>query len=156
MIRFTVKIQDDHALAKALSGFGWRRVNRAMGMRFRDITLRNFGQTGAHRASPWPPYARNYPKWGKKKGDPATLIRTGRLMGSIRVDSNNDSYAEVYSEGLPYADRHQFGHKQTPARPYYPMLAMRGMGSEQLTPYAVQELETAAMKEIQAIVANVR
>lgn len=144
-ITLKVKVQTPD-IRKLLTSFGMRRVLRAIGMRFRDITQANFGVAGAHRPTQWPPYARDYPKWGKRKGGPATLIQTGKLRGSFVVDSNHNDYVEISAEGIPYADAHQFGSKRVPARPYFPILS-KGFNAT-LTPFAQRELEQAAEQEL--------
>jgi phage gpG-like protein len=155
-IKLTVRITEDgqgagfRLLHRRLTGFGKRRMLQAMGLRFREITRQNFGMAGIDRPTPWAPYARNYPKWGKRKGGPATLIRTGRLMQEIYINSNSSEYVEVGSDKV-YAAAQQFGRAaaRLPARPYFPIV---GTGtSYRLTPYSERELGRVAVREVQRI-----
>lgn len=149
MVQVKVTINSADAFDKirnALSGFGRRRVQRAMGIAFRDIARSNFGAIGVDRPAPWPPYSRNYSDYGKQKGSPATLIRTGRLQQSIYVDSGHDGYVEV-GDDTRYGAAHQFGVAgKTPARPFFPITKS---GIEyRLTAHAQSVLEKAATDEL--------
>lgn len=155
-IKLTVTVKEDNAgpgfrsLQRRLTGFGKRRMLQAIGMRFRDITRQNFGVTGIDRPAEWPPYARNYPKWGKRRGGPATLIRTGKMMQEIHVTANNPEYVDVEADRV-YAAAQQFGRPAAnlPARPYFPIV---GTGiNYYLTPYTERELEKTAIQEVERI-----
>jgi phage gpG-like protein len=139
-------------LKRALSGVSMRPVMQAIGEKIREITVSNFGTGGRWRPTTWPPYARDYPQWGKKKGGPATLIRTGALMDSIYVHTGNKNTVEVGFEG-EYGAAHQFGGGNTPARPFFPIVPQRA-GDLVLTPRAQAAVERVAAKEITRLLKN--
>ncbi len=127
----------------ALSGFSHRRVLYAMAATFKRITLENFGDSGVDRPSAWAPLSAKYSK--RVGRNHATLDLNGRLFRSIGMTVGQD-FAEVFSDGLPYNEVHQFGNSKTPARPYFPVDS-----SGNLTAYSEQRMADAANREIQAI-----
>ena len=123
-----------------LGAAGRRKVLNAVGRRLKEMTQENFGPSGPWRPEDWPPYARDYPKYEKYEGEPATLIRRGKLVRSIYAHVT-ENYAEVGSD-VEYAAVHQFGGAVVPPRPYFPI---RGTASGfNLIPQAQEEIERIA------------
>lgn len=155
MISAKVRIYEDNMgkglkdVFKRLTGLGRQRLALAAGREFRAITRENFGPIGVSRPIPWAPYKRNYPKWGKRKGQPATLIQTGRLMHGISVTPT--ATGVLISSDLPYSEAHQFGTSTgLPPRPYFPIISS-GAGTARLTPYAEQRIERAVLRELEKL-----
>lgn len=96
-------------------------AHAAMGQRFHEIVLGNFGIAGVDRPMSWAPLS---PAYAKKVGrEIATLFVSGRLKDSIMVGgANADSITvSVSNSSVPYATVHQNGGKNMPARPYFPI-----------------------------------
>jgi phage gpG-like protein len=97
------------------------QVHQAMGQRFHDVVLNNFGFTGVDRPNAWAPLS---PAYAKKVGrEVATLFVTGALKDSIMVGG---AYGEsvtvsVSDASVPYATVHQTGGVRMPKRPYFPI-----------------------------------
>jgi phage gpG-like protein len=127
-------------IKESLGARGRRAVLSAIANRLKEMTLENFGTEGPFRPESWPPYERDYPKYEKYEGEPATLIREGRMMRSIYV-SVTDNYAEVGCD-VEYADIHQFGGAVMPPRPYFPIEGTRS--GFDLIPQAQSEVERVA------------
>lgn len=138
-MEITVKVLNKKGLdqiEKNLKGRAARRVLQAIGEKLHEIILSNFGLEGEYRPEPWPPYAHDYPKYGKYEGDEVDLIRSQALMRSITVDIT-DNYVDVGTD-VDYADYHQYGTSNMPARPFIPI---RG---EKVIPEVQEELEKIA------------
>lgn len=134
-------------------------IHQAMATRYREIVRGNFGYTGIDRPTPWKQLSGRYRNWLANTGRAgrvdiargiATLIRSGRLFGSISAkwDSNKGT---VGSYNVPYANIQQFGGVSRtsfdgkpitiPPRPFFPFFA-----SGNPTSYAQSEMTRVAIK----------
>lgn len=116
-------------------------VLRAVGARFKLLTLRNFSQSGLDRPEPWPPLSKRYAK--RVKRSHATLYKTGLMYRSFTVGPTNGDSITVSCE-VPYSSYHVEGTPRMPRRSPFPV----GVGGN-LTPLAQRQLETAAALAIQ-------
>ena len=87
----------------------------------RSYLEREYGANFATRGvlaegSPWAAYG----KWSAEAGQPARLVRTGRLMESLtnlRGAPNDVGIREAtFGTNVPYAKFHQYGTENMPAR----------------------------------------
>lgn len=132
----------------SLRGQGKRNVLGAIGYQFWRISRENLGARGVARPHEWAELSKKYIQWLKRKFPQGpfipTLLRTGTLLNSImlRVDNN---VAEVFTD-CAYAGVHQFGYKDIPERPYFPITR-----DGELTPYAERKMREAANAEMATI-----
>src|SRR5690348_8741597 len=71
------------------------RVLRAVGAKFKLLSIGNFGRTGTDRPEPWKSLS---PKYAKKVGrSEATLELSGELFRSLRVSPPSGDSITVYS-----------------------------------------------------------
>ena len=119
----------------------------AMAAKFMEIAVGNFGLTGAHRPSDWPPLSPNYQRRIKYFGPPL-LILSGDLLANIKLlEKTKNSF--TVGNLVHYASTQQRGGGPVPARPFFPVIES---GEQfQLTPYAQQEMEGAALAAMQNV-----
>lgn len=120
---------------------------RCAAYEFWTITRENFGANRPNRPAPWAPLKASTIKTYKRKYyganlDIPTLLRSGRLMNSIRFEVSVNQFATVWQDAsqAQYGGVHQFGGRKTPARPFFPVV------SNTLTPYAENRI-LAKLKE---------
>lgn len=151
-MNITIKVKSD-TLTPALNKLRLvltekRRLNRAMGEKFLEMTKRNFGVSGPYRSQAWPPLTKRYQQRIRYYGAPK-LVRKGDLRSSIRIEVS-DTEAIVYSESA-YAAVHQFGGgNNIPARPYFPVVDTEG--NFRLNKRAEFEIQNALQAELNRIV----
>ncbi len=125
-----------------------RRLLRALGEKFLQMTKENFGATGKWRSQGWKPLTKNYQKRIRYYGPPKLVLR-GTLKSSIRlaVDSNR---ALVFTDS-EYAAVHQWGGgNNIPPRPYFPVY---GSGDNvRLTKRAEFELQNVLQSELNRMI----
>lgn len=148
-IRLKIKVpqQATKGILIALRG-ARQRLNLVVARKIAEITKANFGYFGPMRPIPWKPYARDYPKWGKKKGGAATLTREWILYNSVRYSATAQG-GMVSAEGSRnYAAAQQFGYKPNnlPPRPYFPFI--RAFGDIKLIAPAKAEVERVLTDEV--------
>jgi phage gpG-like protein len=141
-------------ISRAMQFNGPRRITRAMGKRFWEITRNNFGSAGEDRPEIWSPLSKRYIQELIRKGITTlipTLLRRGILMNSIRIQSEGKT-CEVFTEN-PYAMAHQFGNPSNnlPRRAYFPVTSGAYDENAQLTPFADAEVRKAANQELEQI-----
>lgn len=158
-IYIRVKVRQDtmtpylRQLRASLNGQAQRRVTMAMGKAFFDISRANLGVSGVDRPTPWPALSERYKRQLQRNspGSPLipTLLRSGSLLNSIRIQSDSTS-CKVYSNS-PYAASQQYGYKgrNLPARPYFPIVG------DELTVFANGKVLAAANSEMLKIVKGI-
>lgn len=125
-----------------------RRLHRAIGEKFLEMSKRNFGVSGQYRSQGWRPLTKKYQKRIRYYGPPKLVLK-GNLRSSIRL-SVTTSEATVYSDS-PYAAVHQFGGgNNIPARPYFPVIGSDG--NYRLTKRAEFEIQNALQAELNRII----
>lgn len=117
-------------------------ILRALGAKFKFLTVRNFGYSGNSRPVPWKPLSKPYAK--RVKRDVATLELSGELFRSLRVSPPDGRSIDVFTDNI-YAEAQQNGNKNLPARPFMPI---NPDGSA--IPYAQRVLETTAALTLQS------
>lgn len=129
-----------------LSQGGKDRILRALGAKFKYLTVQNFGFTGTDRTSPWAPLTKPYAK--RVKRTVATLDLTGRLFRSLRVSPPEGNSITVSSD-TAYDAAHQYGNPKgnLPARPFFPVLP-----NGEAMPRTQRILENTASLEIQKLI----
>lgn len=121
------------------------QVQAAMGQRFYEVVMGNFGVAGVDRPHSWAPLS---PAYAARVGrEIATLHVTGALKSAVMVGgSYGDSVTvEVNDSSVPYATAHQYGKGRMPARPYFPV-----DGDGNVMPYTVSQVVEAAEKALEA------
>lgn len=118
-------------------------IQAAMAGKFLEITRMNFGSVGYERPTTWDLLTKSYAK--KVGRAEATLFVTGTLFGAIKQENSEDcSKVSVSDSDVPYATVHQYGGKNMPARPYFPVEG----SDQQLMPLTRQAVEDAAISEL--------
>ncbi len=125
-----------------------RRLLRALGEKFLQMTKENFGATGKWRSQGWKPLTKNYQKRIRYYGPPKLVLR-GTLKSGIRLSVDNNA-ATIFSES-DYAAIHQFGGgNNVPARPYFPTTGTPG--NVRLTKRAEFELQNVLQSELNRMI----
>ena len=119
------KVQDSvtpslQGIMRSINSNGRRNVLLSAGREFLRITKNNFGAAGKYRDKQWPQLS---PAYAKKVGHSnATLVGTGKLRDSIRMNAPRSNYVEIYTTNK-YAAAIAFGNKKRnlPGRQWAPM-----------------------------------
>lgn len=126
----------DREVLKLIKG-AKHQVEAAMAARYHEIVLANFGESGVDRPIDWPPLGNVYAKLMGRTF--ATLYVTGALFDSVEIDPQSAKVSVRNTGAVPYALVHQFGGRNTPPRPYFPMTP-----DGTALPWTVQEVQQAA------------
>lgn len=122
-------------------------VQTAMAEVFELMVKQNIGgEYGEFRPHEWDKLSKGYAK--RVKRPYATLELSGGLLGSIGAEHAEDA-STVFSIGCDYAAAHQYGEGFMPPRPFFPMTG--DAGDEEITPQALNEVETAARLKIEEL-----
>lgn len=132
--------------AGMLSEDGRVKIQNAGAFRFAEMAANNFGMSGESRPEPWKILTWQYAKEFHGGQRIPTLILSGELQDSIKIDSSPES--AVVTANAEYASDHQFGDssRNLPPRPFFPMDE-----SEQITPYAEQQVMDAMQQQLDVI-----
>jgi hypothetical protein len=128
-------------LAKVLTADGRKKILKAMGNRFLQITKTNFGPSGLHRPSAWAPLSPAYQKRIKYFGPPKLVLTRRMLLGLRQGGSGSDS--TYVGTDVPYASYHQSDGMGKMYRPYFPI-----QKNGTLTAYAKREMIRAAIQTL--------
>jgi phage gpG-like protein len=114
-------------------------VQQKMASVFREAVWSNFGGAERFVVAPYAPLS---PSYARKVGRSyATLEVSGKLKGAIYTGISDEDAATVSVEGIDYAASHQFGNKNMPRRPFFPLTEDGEVLSE------VEEIVTQAARD---------
>lgn len=112
------------ALEKLTDGVKHReKINRQLGIQLYGWVIRNFDSGGKMQTPPWAPLAESTKAQKARLGySGLPLIRTGNLRQSFAPFSDNDEagVGAKASFGVDYAQVHEQGSGNVPARPMLP------------------------------------
>ena len=148
-MRFSVKLDESNPLiSEALLREVKQTWQAAAANRFATIVHRNFGQTGEDRPTQWPSLSKDYANEFHGGSRIPTLFLTGELQQSVQIQDTNIEYSEVFTEN-EYAEAHQWGEGNLPARPFFPMNE-----EGELTTYSEWEVLRAGQEAVDKLVGN--
>ncbi|MDE2097601.1 MAG: hypothetical protein KGL39_10170 [Patescibacteria group bacterium] len=127
------------------------QCQNAAANRFKDIAVNNLGYTGEARPEDWQILSYEYAKEFHDGNRIPTLILSGQMQESIKVDeSNQPAFAEVVALS-EYAYEQQHGNEENnlPPRPFFPMYGRddRAVATE----YAESQCLAAAQEHLDSI-----
>ena len=122
-------------LENKVNADGRRKLLWQMIGEIQDVTVLNFGETGAGRPEEWPTLSPRYAEEYHEGDTTPTLILSGALRGGFVHEVTSES--ATLTNTVEYADSQQFGESylKLPARPFYPIDE-----DGELTPYMQERL----------------
>lgn len=121
-MRETIQITVDssparRAIRRLIKRMGdYRPVFVSTRLYLQTMNAANFASRGAASGEPWAVYG----KWSARAGQPASLVRTGKLMDSlIKLDGPPNDIGKrsaTFGTEVEYAGFHQYGTRNMPSR----------------------------------------